>query len=266
MRRLIASIATGLLIIVSIAIGCAQGHDSNSGHGQSHQKSSAKTDSAKKSSAADVDRYSRLTDADFQRVAKQLDVEVASIKAVVSIEAGPAMKGFWAPGVPVINFDPSMYRVYGPKAPDKAGDKNAKVPEGLTGHGLSEWKQLTNARHSNAMGADMGTFWGMFQIGGFHYKRCGCSSVNEFVSRMSYSEAEQLELFALFIVNSGHVRELRAKNWAAFARKYNGPGYAKRGYHTKMASAYAKFKAQESKSKSSSTGDGKVAGKELKLQ
>ena len=93
----------------------------------------------------------------------------------------------------------------------------------------------------------MGTFWGMFQIGGFNYKLCGCESVDEFVRLMSYSELEQLELFAAFLRNTGYVKDLRAKSWAAFARKYNGPSYAKRGYHTKMANAYAKFKAEESK-------------------
>ena len=189
-------------------------------------------------------RYSSLTDEDFQLVAEELGVEVAAMKAVVSIEAGAAMKGFWAPGVPVINFDPSMYRVYGPKAPSKAPDKNAKVPEGLSGYALKEWKQLTNARHKNAQGADMGTFWGMFQIGGFNYKICGCATVEEFVQKMSYSELEQLELFAKFLVSTGMVKYLQKKEWAKFARAYNGASYARRGYHTRMANAYKKFSKQ----------------------
>lgn len=190
-------------------------------------------------------RYTSLTEADFRLVAEELGVEVAAMKAVVSIEAGAAMKGFWAPGVPVVNFDPSMYRLYGPKAPSKKGNKNAKVPEGLSGYALKEWRQLTNARHTNEQGADMGTFWGMFQIGGFNYRLCGCASVTEFVEKMSYSELEQLELFAHFIENTGMVKHLRAREWAKFARAYNGPSYARRGYHTRMANAYKKFKAQE---------------------
>ena len=87
----------------------------------------------------------------------------------------------------------------------------------------------------------MGTFWGMFQIGGFNYKICGCNSVSEFVEKMSYSELEQLELFAVFIRNTGYLKYLKDKDWAKFARAYNGPSYAKRGYHTKMAKAYKKF-------------------------
>ena len=174
-------------------------------------------------------------------VAKELGIEIAAIKAVVVIEAGSAMKGFYAPGIPVINYDPTMFKKYAHLASSKEGDKNAVIPDGLTGYALKEWTQLVNARKINAVGADMATFWGMFQIGGFNYKICGCSSVEEFVRRMSYSELEQLQMFAVFLVNTDMVKYLRRKDWSGFARRYNGPSYAKRRYHTKMANAYANF-------------------------
>jgi hypothetical protein len=199
----------------------------------------AHLDSIPKDDAAT--RYSKLTDEDFKIVANELGVEIAAIKAVVSIEAGSAMQGFWAPGVPVVNFDRSMYNRYRGSV-KSAGAKGEKVPSGLTGYGLQEWTQLINARKVNSDAANMGTFWGMFQIGGFNYKLCGCESVDEMVKLMSYSELEQLELFAVFIQNTGMVADLKAKNWAGFARKYNGASYARRGYHTKMAAAYNKFK------------------------
>lgn len=119
------------------------------------------------------------------------------------------------------------------------------MPAGLTGYALREWTLLINARKVNAQGANMGTFWGMFQIGGFNYKLCGCESVDEMVRLMSYSELQQLELFATFITNTGMLADLKNKNWSGFARKYNGASYARRGYHTKMAKAYAKLKKQE---------------------
>lgn len=196
--------------------------------------------------ASDKDtRYGALTDEDFRLVANELGVEVAAIKAVVSIEAGSEMKGFWAPGVPVINFDRTMYNRYSSKAKVKTGSKGEKVPEGLKGYALQEWTQLINARKVNCQGANLGTFWGMFQIGGFNYKACGCESIEQFVRLMSDSELEQLELFAAFISNTGMLPALKAKDWATFARKYNGASYARRGYHTRMAAAYKKFKQQE---------------------
>lgn len=197
---------------------------------------------------ADVDskdRYTTLTDADYQKIAEELDIEVAAIKAVVRIEAGAGLEGFFAPGVPVINFDRAMYNKARPVSNIKA-PASETVPSGIkSAYGRKEWSQLVAARKVNRDKANMGTFWGMFQIGGFNYKQCGCSSVQEMVDRMSYSEFEQLQLFANFIKNTGMLADLRAKNWSAFARKYNGTSYKSRGYHTRMAKEYAKFKAQE---------------------
>jgi hypothetical protein len=58
---------------------------------------------------------------------------------------------------------------------------------------------------------------------------------------MSRSERDQLELFAEFIRSTGLLKHLSNKNWAAFARGYNGPSYASRRYHTRLAQAYAKY-------------------------
>lgn len=189
-------------------------------------------------------RYTSLTDADFRKVAAELNVEVAAIKAVVRIEAGVKMEGFWAPGVPVVNFDRSMYNKSRPPRNVKA-PSSERVPDGIkSAYGRKEWGELVAARKVNLDKANMGAFWGMFQIGGFNYKLCGCATVQEFVDRMSYSEFEQLELFANFIRNAGMLSSLQQKNWSAFARKYNGASYARRGYHTRMAAEYRKFKAQ----------------------
>lgn len=189
-------------------------------------------------------QYKTLTDEDFKIVAKELGVEVAAIKAVVKIEAGPKLEGFWAPGVPVVNYAKSLFNKYNGKTKGRK-IKDAKVPSGLSGYALKEWTSLTNARKINADAADMGTYWGMFQIGGFNYKLCGCESVEEMVAKVCESEFSQLEMFAVFIRNSGMLESLKKKDWQAFARKYNGPSYAKRGYHTRMAKEYANFKSKE---------------------
>lgn len=189
---------------------------------------------------ASTDCYTKLSEDDYRQVAEELGVEVAAIKAVVKIEAGAKLEGFWAPGVPVVNYSESLFKRYSNKVSGRKISKG-KVPEGLSGYALKEWTGLVNAREKNADAADMGTYWGMFQIGGAHYKLCGCKSVEEMVEKMCESEHAQLELFATFIKNAGMLESLRKKDWATFARKYNGPSYAKRGYHTRMAKEYAKF-------------------------
>lgn len=246
MRTLKTTLMLGTLLaaglFANIACGGKETSAKESGLRDAHK---VRVDSV--TAEEEKERYLHLTEADFKLVADELGVEVAAMKAVVLIEAGTQMKGFWAPGVPVINFDRSMYQRMRKRVPGGKGDKEAKLPTGLTGYARQEWSQLITARKSNADAANMGTFWGMFQIGGFNYKKCGCETIDEFVKLMSYSELEQLELFASFVTNSGMLEDLRKKNWAGFARKYNGASYARRGYHTRMANAYNKYKKEAEK-------------------
>ncbi|HAF23464.1 MAG TPA: hypothetical protein DCK93_11245, partial [Blastocatellia bacterium] len=55
------------------------------------------------------------------------------------------------------------------------------------------------------------------------------------------SEADQLDSFVRFVDVNGLAKYLRTKNWAAFARGYNGPKYKINPYDTKLAAAYKKF-------------------------
>lgn len=188
----------------------------------------------------------RLTEEDYIDVARELGVEVAAIKAVVDIEAGKSHQGFWAPGKPLINFDLTMFRKFAQKRGVNLSKFRSSHAVVFSGPNASKYgsrqagqqARLDAAKLINEQAAIEGTFWGMFQIGGFNWKKCGCESMDEFVERMSRSERDQLELFAKFIENSGLTKYLKAKNWSAFALRYNGPSYASRGYHTKMASAY----------------------------
>lgn len=192
-----------------------------------------------------------LTEKDYQEIAEKLGIEVAAIKAVVEIEAGQAQKGFWAPGKPIINYDMSIVNKYAPKLGVNLSKYRNSHPEiwGASrkkygSQQATEWARFEALRSvDNTLGI-YGCFWGMFQIGGFNWKLCGTNDVNEFFNLMCRSERDQLELFANLIVSTDMVKYLKAKNWAGFASRYNGPSYAKRGYHTRMAKAYNKYKNQ----------------------
>ena len=195
----------------------------------------------------------RLTDEDFREVAEELGVEVAAIKAVVEIEAGAKHEGFWANGKPIINFDLSMFRKFAARNKINLSRYQrshavvfAKPNRARYGsYQAAQQARLDAARTIDDKTAIEGTFWGMFQLGGFNWKVCGTSSPDEFVRLMSRSERDQLELFAEFIRETGMLPLLKAKNWSAFARRFNGPSYARRGYHTRLARAYAKHKAKK---------------------
>ena len=199
-------------------------------------------------------RYAGLTEDDYREVAEELGVETAAIKAVVDIEAGSAHQGFWAPGKPLINFDLSMYRKFAPRhgvSLSKARKSHPVIfarPD-VRRHGSYQGGQqarLDAACAVDSASALESTFWGMFQIGGFNWKKCGTDSVEQFVELMSRSERDQLELFARFIQHNGMVEAIRKKNWLRFALSYNGPKAKSRGYHKRLAAAYRRHKSRES--------------------
>lgn len=191
------------------------------------------------------DTIIRLTEDDFREVAKHLGVDVAAIKAVVDIEAGPSHQGFAAPGQPLVNFDLTMFRKFAAKRGinlNRYSKSHSTVFSPSRGSQTRAYARVNAARTINPNAAIEGTFWGMFQIGGFNYDKCGTSSLEEFEQLMSRSERDQLDLFANFITSTGLVKHLKSHDWDAFARGYNGPGYAARSYHTRMARAYARHK------------------------
>ncbi len=192
----------------------------------------------------------RLTDTDFEEVARELDIDPATIHAVVDIEAGRAHSGFNADSTVVINFDLSMFRSMAKRNKVNLSKYTKRYPEVFARPNIRKYGNQQRAQHArlrqameiDSLTAIQGTFWGMFQIGGFNWKKCGAKSSADFVERMSRSERDQLEFFANFLRSTGLDRHLRSHNWAAFARGYNGPSYARRGYHTRLARAYAKYK------------------------
>lgn len=194
--------------------------------------------------------YGPLSEKDYEEFAAELGVDVAAVKAVVEIEAGRAQRGFWRDGDPVLNFDLSVYRNMARRHGVNLSRYHKSHPvifnkPNRARYGSQQGGQQARfdaAASIDSVSAIEGTFWGLFQIGGFNWRRCGVSSPQEFYRLMKRSERDQLELFGEFITRTGLLPSLKAKNWSAFARGYNGPSYAARGYHRRLAAAYAKHK------------------------
>lgn len=191
-----------------------------------------------------------LTARDFEEIAEILDVEAAAIRAVVDVETGHTRSGFHEEGQPLVNFDLAVFRRALARRGVNVAAAQREHPAVFRSPQISrygsqqaaEYALLEEAMAIDTIAAIESTFWGMFQVGGFNWKLSGASSRQDFVERMGRSEYDQLLLFANFIRNTGMVRYLKTLNWAGFARQYNGAAYASRGYHTKMASAYRRYK------------------------
>jgi hypothetical protein len=78
---------------------------------------------------------------------------------------------------------------------------------------------------------------------GSNFAEAGFASVEDMVNAMVQSEDNQLTAMARFVCSAGLSKPLGAHDWAAFARGYNGPGYAKNQYDTLLGRQYQMFAA-----------------------
>lgn len=187
----------------------------------------------------------QLTEEDFKLAARLLDVEPAALKAVKAVESGQ-YGGFLASGRPVILFEGHIFwsqlkkKGINPEAYVK-GNEDILYPKWNKSHyksGEAEYTRLDKARKINRDAADASASWGMFQIMGFNHVACGEKTVAGFVKMMHKSELHQLLLSARFIRSAGMLPALQKKNWAEFAKRYNGPAYAQNKYDQKLDAAY----------------------------
>lgn len=190
-----------------------------------------------------------LTNEQIKDLANKHDIEYASLKAVVEVEASG--KGFIG-DVPKILYEPHiMHRLLTKKNYITIRNNLMKAHPNLCyprwgtykyGAESIQHKRLEIASQFNRDTALESCSWGLGQVMGFHWKSLGYESLQAFINDMYESEAKQLEAMIRFIKVNGLLLALKNKDWVKFAKGYNGSGYAKNKYHIKLANAYAKYK------------------------
>ncbi len=111
------------------------------------------------------------------------------------------------------------------------------------------WALLDRAAAFSRPAALESVSWGIGQIMGAHWKALGFGSVEEMVALARSGASGQIRLLILFLEKNGLIPLLNARDWPAFARRYNGPAYRRYAYDTKLAAAYARHKAQSAPEK-----------------
>lgn len=190
-----------------------------------------------------------LSEQDYERAAEMLNVEVAVIKAVAHVEAP---RGGFIPNTdkPHILFEGHIFwrrlEAFGMNPEDYwKGNEDILYRSWTRKHyrgGLGEYERLEKASKIHLSAALESASWGKFQVMGYHWKALGYESIHDFVNRMNESEGAHLDAFIRYIRVNGLADELQRHDWAGFAYKYNGSGYAENKYDTKMAEAYERFK------------------------
>lgn len=185
----------------------------------------------------------RLKSADLEIAARELDIELAALKAVIAVETSGS--GFDAHARPRALFERHFFYRHlldQPVKLDRAVNLGLAYPKWGTrpypkgSDGV--YQEITNACDIDEEAALLSTSWGLGQIMGENFRLAGCASVHEMVEQAVTSEYLQLQHMMNYITATGLDDELQKRDWAGFARHYNGPAYQKNEYDVKLAKAY----------------------------
>ena len=169
-----------------------------------------------------------LAPAHFEHAARRLDCEPAAVRAVWEVEA--AGRHFLADGSVIRRFEPHHF----PRAHWAALGFAPRPGEAAwrAALRLSDAAMFGVAASIDLEASCRATSWGAPQIMGFNHRDAGFDSAVEMVAHMAQGAPQQLGAFVQLIEAWGLAPALRAHDWAAFARRYNGSGqideYARR--------------------------------------
>lgn len=188
----------------------------------------------------------KITDEDIQLLArkyKRYQLNHAALCAIVEVESS-YLGGFGGGnGRLTIQFEPHHFRKISKKNKGVNPPNTGIWDKNLVDTQSREWRAFNDAWRIDPNAAMQATSIGLMQVMGFNYPRCGFKEVGRMWDYAKESERNQLELGLLYIIADPKlVKAIQDEDWNTFAYFYNGPLYRNGGYHTKLASAYARAK------------------------
>jgi hypothetical protein len=116
------------------------------------------------------------------------------------------------------------------------------------GYGLirHQHARLEAARRLDDDAAVSATSWGLFQLMGMNWRRCGAKSLQDFEATMRLSVDSHLAAFVAFIWSDARLAvAMRNRAFRTIALLFNGEDFERNGYHIKLESAYNEEKEEE---------------------
>lgn len=183
----------------------------------------------------------RLDSLDISRIADTIGCGEDHLHAVMEVETRGG--GFDSKGRIKMLFEPHVfYRELSGASRQKAVSLGLAYKRwGTRPYPRDSYPLLFSAMEIDPEAALRSCSWGLGQIMGFNCKLAGYATATAMVKNFVDDEAVHLAAMVEFIVSSSLDDELRAEDWRGFARGYNGSGYAKHGYHTKLKAAFDKW-------------------------
>ena len=180
------------------------------------------------------------------KIARHLDVPTAALLAVIEVESGGRLLAkVQGRNEPLIRFEGNYFDRF-LRGEDRHVAREQGLANPLPGRvknprsQAARWALVRKAIVINRVAALSSCSWGVGQVMGAHWKWLGYASVDALVVEARSGVAGQASLMARYIDRAKLAPAMREQDWAKFARVYNGPAYAKHGYHKKMAAAYAR--------------------------
>ena len=181
------------------------------------------------------------------RVAGEFGFEAAALAAIAEVESGGrAFAMVERRAEPLIRFEGHYFdRLLSEKDRALARQQGLASPRagavGNPGTQAARWRLVRRACEIDRQAALESVSWGLGQVMGSHWRWLGFASIDDLVAEARSGAAGQARLMALYLAKSGLAQPLREHDWEAVARGYNGPGYARNGYHVKLAAAYERY-------------------------
>jgi len=177
----------------------------------------------------------RLTDYDIPRIAHTIGIKEDEIHAVLDVES--MGYGYNKNGV-IMLFEEHVFYRYLPKDMRQvAVDRGLAHPKWRRNY-KNNYMRFLQAYEYNQEAALLACSWGLGQVMGFNHKLVGYDTVQQMVTDFAISESRQLNAMVEFIKSAGLDDELRNHDWAGFARGYNGKGYRRNKYDTRLRARY----------------------------
>jgi hypothetical protein len=185
--------------------------------------------------------------AEIISLARLAGIDPAALLAVAEVESGGrALFDVNGKKEPAIRFEGHYFdrrlagrirdqaRQAGLSAPEAGRVRNPKTQR-------ERWLLLERAVSIHKKAALESTSWGLGQVMGAHWEWLGYSSIDELVAEARSSVGGQVRLMLNFIDKAGLKTALEQKDWRNFARRYNGPAFARNQYDSRMAAAFERW-------------------------
>lgn len=181
-----------------------------------------------------------LDEIDIPRLAHRIAVSEDHLRAFVQVEA--AGRPYDRHGRPTMLFEPHVfYRNLKGEERDRAVAAGLAYEKWRRDYPPESYTRLFEAVKINEDAALKSCSIGLSQVLVENHSMVGYPTPQAMWQAFMDDEEEHIESMVRYILATGIDDDIRAERWETVARVYNGPGFKRNGYDTKLAAAFRQW-------------------------